>query len=459
MASSFGCAFLIFMIRIFFLVGCFLCLSLFAGRVALADSPKDAKEKTTNTKLDTQTPVLWLKSKDFGKLESHLNNLYKRVKTHPEEEYKLVLTYRALAQSYKETNANVEAWLENAPKSASAFLVSAAQQTKESADNYWQQKTSSSIYSDLEIVFQKMPDHPVAHLLYTKVLCHQINKRCIERLVLLQNKEAPNAYSARRELMSFMNPKWGTDSWVLEEYLEAIEPGIKKRAYWRPFLGAKDYFSCLKLADEKKESEALPFCEKALSFGVDEVYLRKTLSLYISLGDFAKARKAIESLQAAFPSDYWDSVTQDYADSFMRHAKIFDNKGKTSVAIQAYSEILSLFPDRLDALIARGRAYQALGQWNPAEKDFLSVIARDPDNYSAYVGLDYTLAYQKRYQEIVPYWKAYLSRNPENPQAYYEVGGTYFHLGDFKNAYQAAQKACDLGLKEACQQAERLKNR
>jgi tetratricopeptide (TPR) repeat protein len=256
-----------------------------------------------------------------------------------------------------------------------------------------------------------------------------------------------------------MRPEWGADSWVLEEYLKASQLDIQKHVYWRPLLGYRDYLSCLQLIKEKKKQEAQSSCEKALSYGPDETYIKKAISLYMDLGEFQKARKSIESLRTAFPSNYWDSVTQEYIDAFTRHAKTFDGKGKTSIAIQAYNEILHLFPGRADTLIARGNAHRSLGQWDSAEKDFLSVIARDPDHYSAYVGLDYTLAYQKRFREIVPFWKAYLSRNPQNSKAHYELGGTYFHLGDYENAYGAAQKACDLGHKEACQQAKRLKNR
>jgi hypothetical protein len=42
-----------------------------------------------------------LEGKDFGTLELYLNGLYQQAKVHPNEEYKLILTYRALAKSYK----------------------------------------------------------------------------------------------------------------------------------------------------------------------------------------------------------------------------------------------------------------------------------------------------------------------------------------------------------------------
>lgn len=105
----------------------------------------------------------------------------------------------------------------------------------------------------------------------------------------------------------------------------------------------------------------------------------------------------------------------------------------------------------------RGMAYWQLGEADRALQDFRRAIELDPDNFEAHRGADRILSAQQRWEEILEMWDRYIERTPASAEAYFERGGTHFHKGDLAAAQADAAKSCELGKREACVQAERLK--
>ena len=64
--------------------------------------------------------------------------------------------------------------------------------------------------------------------------------------------------------------------------------------------------------------------------------------------------------------------------------------------------------------------------------------------------VDYLLAREKRWDEILLYWNSFLRTNPANADAFYERSGTYYHQGNLQKAIADLKKACDLGHRQAC---------
>lgn len=81
-------------------------------------------------------------------------------------------------------------------------------------------------------------------------------------------------------------------------------------------------------------------------------------------------------------------------------------------------------------------------------------VAETPDDFRAVQRLDYDLARQNRFEEIVTLWTGFIARHPDHGRAYLERGGAYHHLGRATEARADAKKACDLGITEACQYAK-----
>jgi tetratricopeptide (TPR) repeat protein len=82
-----------------------------------------------------------------------------------------------------------------------------------------------------------------------------------------------------------------------------------------------------------------------------------------------------------------------------------------------------------------------------------SAAQQNPDDFRAQQRLDYTLSGAKDYEHVVPVWKAYIARHPEDGRAYTELMGTY-HLMGQEDAFKAmAQRGCELGSSLACVKA------
>lgn len=141
-----------------------------------------------------------------------------------------------------------------------------------------------------------------------------------------------------------------------------------------------------------------------------------------------------------------------------RRAEAFDlhNKQQPAQAIAIYDELLRESGDDAELLYWRGMAHGRLGDHEAALQDFRRVIELEPGNLDAHRVADRTLSRQKRWDEVLAIWNAYIRASPSDAEAYYERGGTHFRKGDLAAAHADAARACELGKAEACPLAARL---
>jgi tetratricopeptide (TPR) repeat protein len=71
--------------------------------------------------------------------------------------------------------------------------------------------------------------------------------------------------------------------------------------------------------------------------------------------------------------------------------------------------------------------------------------------------LDYILASQGKWDEILDIWNRFLALEPNNAEAYFERAGTHKHKGDMDSALADLDRACDLGKQEACNLRKRYR--
>jgi tetratricopeptide (TPR) repeat protein len=64
--------------------------------------------------------------------------------------------------------------------------------------------------------------------------------------------------------------------------------------------------------------------------------------------------------------------------------------------------------------------------------------------------LDYVLASEAKWDEIIDNWSQFLALEPNNAGAYFERAGAHKHKGDMKSALADLDRACELGKEEAC---------
>lgn len=82
--------------------------------------------------------------------------------------------------------------------------------------------------------------------------------------------------------------------------------------------------------------------------------------------------------------------------------------------------------------------------------------AKNPDDLRAHQALDYTLAKQGKFDRVIEMWTEYLGRHPDDARALHERSGAYYHLKRWPECRADLQRACDLGVSEACNQLATL---
>ena len=127
-------------------------------------------------------------------------------------------------------------------------------------------------------------------------------------------------------------------------------------------------------------------------------------------------------------------------------------------AITLYSEHIRDWPNDKDGFFYRALAYKRSNDDVKALDDFLKAIELDVEYLDAYLHIDYLLAKESRYKEIISHWSSYIQNVKTNGRAYLERGGAYKRSGNRDFALIDAKKACDLGENPGCQLLQKYSN-
>lgn len=73
-----------------------------------------------------------------------------------------------------------------------------------------------------------------------------------------------------------------------------------------------------------------------------------------------------------------------------------------------------------------------------------------PDDFSAHQALDYALAHHRNFAEVIAMWNEYLARHPDDANALFERSGAHFNSGHRAEAKADLERACELGVDQAC---------
>jgi tetratricopeptide (TPR) repeat protein len=126
-------------------------------------------------------------------------------------------------------------------------------------------------------------------------------------------------------------------------------------------------------------------------------------------------------------------------------------------ALARYDQLLGESEADAELHYYRGAVYWQLGQLDRALEDFRRVIELEPTHFDAHREADRILSYQRRWDEVLEMWSAYIAKASPNAEAYFERGGANFHKGDLVAAQADAAKACQMGKAEGCLWEGRLK--
>jgi len=108
--------------------------------------------------------------------------------------------------------------------------------------------------------------------------------------------------------------------------------------------------------------------------------------------------------------------------------------GAFPAAVSAFQGLLAIDPDNLDAYLGLGDTYDALGRTTEAEQAFRHAIEIRPACWSCYNLLGAFLNKHSRYGEAAEAWRKVTELAPDNVWGYMNVGVTYFNIGQFDMA-------------------------
>lgn len=109
------------------------------------------------------------------------------------------------------------------------------------------------------------------------------------------------------------------------------------------------------------------------------------------------------------------------------------------------SQVLLKLPNDADVLLAHGLVAIELKHWDVAEKDFESIITKDPRNAAALNALGYTFSLQKEKQKDArKYMLQALEISPNNAAYLDTLGWFDYRTGNYEEALSALKKAHEL---------------
>jgi tetratricopeptide (TPR) repeat protein len=118
------------------------------------------------------------------------------------------------------------------------------------------------------------------------------------------------------------------------------------------------------------------------------------------------------------------------------------SKGEYAKAVESYTVYLSTEPRDIKTIYNRGRAYEELGEYELALKDFNRVIKIDPLNVNAHLSL--TADYYDRlhdYENTIFYAEKVLKLDENNATAFTLKGKANQKLGNLQEALSAYNSA------------------
>jgi tetratricopeptide (TPR) repeat protein len=137
----------------------------------------------------------------------------------------------------------------------------------------------------------------------------------------------------------------------------------------------------------------------------------------------------------------------------------FYEQGDYSNAVAEYNKAMEDDPNNNEGYYYRGATYLKTGEIEKALPDFKRSIELNPRHFKSYQNLNWLLAKERKWDDIINYLDEYIQLEPGHAQAYLERGHAYYLQGNRDSALKDVKKSCDLGNSEGCTRYKQLKQK
>ena len=127
------------------------------------------------------------------------------------------------------------------------------------------------------------------------------------------------------------------------------------------------------------------------------------------------------------------------------NGKAINDNAPVYAAIEHYSRAIELYPDFIEAYLARAQVYFWIDDFDKAIKDYTSVIEIDPDYASAYVGRGQAYSNKGCYARAIDDFSRAIEIDPDYASAYVQRGCVYLKKDCDARAKEDFSRAIELG--------------
>lgn len=352
----------------------------------------------------------------------------------------------------------------------------------------------SLVSEDLEVALEKNDKMMVTYAMLIKMLKTSSQKEAMLKVLNTAIKKNPASYEVRRVFIYSITPRWGGSLNMMDGFAKYSQSELvtNPRIKWllgAPYVEQGDLHSL-----DKAYSKAIESYTKALNAGENHVFYGKRGKAYYRSGQYAKAASDLSRAIELYPeeSEHYRWRSKSYLEQGEMNKALADSDAAIMLApddkytknlyarvisklerigyeqakqhnldeaLRYYDMALRSAPDNADIHSRRASVYIDKGQYDLAKEDMRDAIRLDPRSFNHYKRMDWLLAQENAWDQIIAYWDQYIELDPENSWAYVERGGAYYRKGDIKGAVENAKIAADMGNSEGKKYYDRFKNR
>jgi tetratricopeptide (TPR) repeat protein len=206
------------------------------------------------------------------------------------------------------------------------------------------------------------------------------------------------------------------------------------------------------LKRRKRHSDALADLANALALRPEDPdILAIRVRTFTALGRYDNALADVRMIRELDPenSDLAWIRNHETKNTVSRVEELLERNDVTG-ALERVHYGIGVVGESAPLLFWRGRAYMQRKQYDRALTDMRAAVRLDPRDIEAYHNVDWLLAREGRWDEIICHWTDYLKLEPQSGEGFLERAGAHRHKGD-KDAFLAdAREACHLGVQKGC---------
>jgi tetratricopeptide (TPR) repeat protein len=140
------------------------------------------------------------------------------------------------------------------------------------------------------------------------------------------------------------------------------------------------------------------------------------------------------------PADYVDPGAQQFFDAGVAASR----EKNYQKAIESFTKVNEMAPDRPEVLYNLGFAYEGLQQMDAAVEHYRKALELRPDYYDPLIALAAIHTARKEWSEAAGFYERALALRPQEIAALYNYGAVSMNAGDMEKAVGAFEKVLEL---------------